>query len=486
MAAEEEGQGRSDVDGAARDTGYRSPIRDDAFEPTPVFDEAQITDDAEKKRKQRLALWAGAAVAVLGVATILATRPNNSAQQGQQTTTADGQPKPMRQLDGTIAIQTDDMSAKTMADDRYRADMENRIAQLEQQLNGFNGSDQERARLEGQLQSLRAQRGSGGSIRSVPYTGVGSRSAAAYNSSGRDEQIASMQREITRLREAQANAPRVAPPAPGVGYPAGRPGVGLPGGTTATAIAAANGGGPGAGLGGNKIMVQSYQTGGKQAERSGLTFADSPNYLPPNSIATARVIVGADAPTSVRTQSEPIPVVMRITTDARSVLQDTRVFRTQIVGCLINGAAYGDLSSEKVFVKLQKMTCNDGHGGVAVSEVKGFVAFAGKAGVRGRVVSREGSFVLKSFLAGLAGGIGKLGQNVGNSQLYSPVLSTGGSRTPIDLGTIAAGAGGSGIAGGADAISQYLIHRAEQYQPVVEMPTGIDVEVVFLDGSYVR
>jgi len=35
-------------------------------------------------------------------------------------------------------------------------------------------------------------------------------------------------------------------------------------------------------------------------------------------------------------------------------------------------------------------------------------------------------------------------------------------------------------------VSKYLIERAEQYQPVVEMPTGISVDIVFLDGVYVR
>jgi len=35
-------------------------------------------------------------------------------------------------------------------------------------------------------------------------------------------------------------------------------------------------------------------------------------------------------------------------------------------------------------------------------------------------------------------------------------------------------------------VSKYLIERAEQYQPVVEMPTGIEVEIVFLDGVFVR
>ena len=34
--------------------------------------------------------------------------------------------------------------------------------------------------------------------------------------------------------------------------------------------------------------------------------------------------------------------------------------------------------------------------------------------------------------------------------------------------------------------AELVIERAEQYQPVVEMPTGIDVEIVFLDGVYVR
>ncbi|MGE6036687.1 F-type conjugal transfer pilus assembly protein TraB, partial [Klebsiella pneumoniae] len=80
-----------------------------------------------------------------------------------------------------------------------------------------------------------------------------------------------------------------------------------------------------------------------------------------------------------------------------------RLLTTKIEGCLINGAARGDLSSEKVYVKLQKMTCPQPGGRYAVSEVKGFIAFGGKTGVRGRVVSREGSLVTQAFLAGLAG-----------------------------------------------------------------------------------
>ena len=42
------------------------------------------------------------------------------------------------------------------------------------------------------------------------------------------------------------------------------------------------------------------------------------------------------------------------------------------------------------------------------------------------------------------------------------------------------------IAQSADMVSKYLIERAEQYQPVIEMPTGINVEIVFLEGVFIQ
>ena len=45
---------------------------------------------------------------------------------------------------------------------------------------------------------------------------------------------------------------------------------------------------------------------------------------------------------------------------------------------------------------------------------------------------------------------------------------------------------GQGVSEAGDMVSKYLIERAEQYQPVVEMPTGIDVEIVFLEGVFIQ
>lgn len=460
-------------------------------EALPDFGDSEALN-ANAAKKQRMILYgAVGAVALLGGSLLLFGGDAPAGDNGQalpNTTEVAAPGSDVQQIgpDGkpldpnVIGVNMDASAANSLNDSNFRAMQENRVSELEKEiaLAQSTGNLPEVQRLQGQLQAEQARRAAGGYS-----SAIGSQSAKA-NSSSRDAEVARLRNEIELLRRQGASGPPRPLPvaAPVTGSAASLTGRGLP----TSGVPGTEAGDSAAG-GGNAVKIGNYGgSGNKYAERKGLIFADAKNYLPPNSIATARVIVGADAATNVRSQSDPIPVVLRITSDARSVAQQNKLLTTKVVGCLVNGAAYGDLSSEKVFVKLQKMTCDDGRGGVSVSEVKGFVAFAGKAGVRGRVVSREGSFVLKAFLAGLVGGIGKLGENVANSSLYSPTISSNGNRPPIDLGSIAAGAGGAGIGDAGDRVSKYLIERAEQYQPVVEMPTGIDVEVVFLDGSYVR
>jgi conjugal transfer pilus assembly protein TraB len=241
-----------------------------------------------------------------------------------------------------------------------------------------------------------------------------------------------------------------------------------------------------------KLMSFSSDKAGSSGLRVGrpdappVVVEDSPDYLPPNSYAPARVIVGVDASAGVASQTDPLPVVLRITGPARSVMQNGKILTTRIQGCVVNGAARGDLSSEKVYVKLARMTCDQPGGRVAVSEVKGFISFAGKSGVRGRIVSREGSLVSQALLAGIVGGFGRGFSANANSVFSGVTTNPDGSRSKLSAGDILGGGLGQGAADAADTVSKYLIERAEQYQPVVEMPTGIDVEIVFLDGVYVR
>ncbi|MFW6027540.1 MAG: TrbI/VirB10 family protein [bacterium] len=238
--------------------------------------------------------------------------------------------------------------------------------------------------------------------------------------------------------------------------------------------------------GGRSVEILRFGTEPKEEALAKPVRHDVRYYLPPNAYARAKVLVGVDAATSVNAQADPKPMVFRIIGPAYSARQNGERLETDVIGCIVNGAAVPELSSEKVFVKLQKMTCPDGNRNVTVARVEGFVTHRGKTGVRGRVVSREGDLILKAFLSGVAGGFGR-GFSANAERQFSTVgVGLSSSDTSLSPQQIAAGGVGQGLARSADAVSQYLIERAEQYQPVIEMPTGIEVELVFLNGAIIR
>ncbi|MDE0174787.1 MAG: hypothetical protein OXM60_15250, partial [Defluviicoccus sp.] len=115
-------------------------------------------------------------------------------------------------------------------------------------------------------------------------------------------------------------------------------------------------------------------------------------WLPAGAHAEAVVLAGVDASAGISSQGDPRPVLMRITGPAWTAAEDGTALQVDIDGCTVTGAAHGDLSSEKVYVRFRTMTCAGPEPGTVVeTDVAGFVAGSGKTGVRGPVVSREGA-----------------------------------------------------------------------------------------------
>lgn len=231
-----------------------------------------------------------------------------------------------------------------------------------------------------------------------------------------------------------------------------------------------------------QIQVRKIHSHELKLESAKLKTYSLEHYIPPASFAPAVVISGVDASVGIQAQGEPRPMLFRITGKARSAAADGKVQEANIVGCTVTGAATGDLSSERVFIRLLKMTCSRENDKVFETEIHGYVAGIGKAGIRGDVVSREGDFVFKSFLAGIASGAGS-----GLAERFAtPMALPSGLVTAQPTVTdIVSGGVGSGVANSSNRLSEYLIKRAEQYQPVISVPAGIDVEIVFNDGVYI-
>ena len=206
------------------------------------------------------------------------------------------------------------------------------------------------------------------------------------------------------------------------------------------------------------------------------------SWLPAGSHAEAVVLAGVDASAGVSSQGDPRPVLLRITGPAWTAAGDGTALQVDVDGCTVTGAAHGDLSSEKVYVRFRTMTCAGPEPGTVIeTDVAGFVAGSGKTGVRGPVVSREGALVEKAFLAGMVSGIGQ-----GVSQAFQPqAVATGTGATVAnsalsDIGRAGLGAGASSAG---QKVADYMIRRAEQYQPVIQLQAGTKVTLVFLEGA---
>lgn len=201
-------------------------------------------------------------------------------------------------------------------------------------------------------------------------------------------------------------------------------------------------------------------------------------YLPAGSYAPAIVLSGADAATNVSNRDNPIPVLFRITGSAVTAsLGNRSPAKVNLKGCTVQGSATGDLSSERVKVRLISMTCVNKTGDVLETKVAGYMAGSGKEGVRGHVVSREGSNVRNAAIAGALGGLAK-GLSAGATASLN--------QEDASVSQILRSAGAGTLTGGAEeaasTLADYYIKRAEQYQPVISLYGGTKVELVFLEG----
>ncbi len=128
------------------------------------------------------------------------------------------------------------------------------------------------------------------------------------------------------------------------------------------------------------------------------------------------------------------------------------------------------------------MTCSPEEGEISEFKVAGFVAGQGKAGVRGQVVSREGDLVENAAIAGVLTGLAQTVGSIGGTASGDITSDDGIQGLGQILTAGALNAGGEGIASAGDRLAQYYIRRAEQYQPVISLYGGTQVEVVFLKG----
>jgi conjugal transfer pilus assembly protein TraB len=137
------------------------------------------------------------------------------------------------------------------------------------------------------------------------------------------------------------------------------------------------------------------------------------NYIPAGSFVRAVVLGGVDASASITSQTEPRPMLLRLV-DLGFLPNNAR---TNIQDCHIVAAAHGDISSERAYIRTERMSCTLKNGKIFESTLDGYIAGEdGKDGIRGKVIRREGDLLLNSFFAGTVAGLGKgMSQSIGTT-----------------------------------------------------------------------
>lgn len=195
-------------------------------------------------------------------------------------------------------------------------------------------------------------------------------------------------------------------------------------------------------------------------------------YVPSGTFSTAIVLEGADANASVRGETKMVPMQFKLTGLAH--LPGNQKL-DKLTHCFVTAAAYGEISSERAEVRLQRLSCVIDNQHID-QPVKGHVAFYGKNGIKGIPVMRNGTMLGLAFGAGALGGLGNAFSQIGNTTVG---IGAAHQTTSQD---VARQALGSGASAAANKLADYYIERAEQYHPVIPIGAANRVEIVFQEG----
>ena len=198
-------------------------------------------------------------------------------------------------------------------------------------------------------------------------------------------------------------------------------------------------------------------------------------YIPSGSFMRVALMGGLDAPTGGQAQNNPWPILLRVQDNA---FLPNR-YRARVKECFMLGSGYGDISSERAYLRLESLSCVLNNGEVVDATIKGYVVGEdGKAGLRGRLVSKQGQVLANALMTGIIAGIGQGFQQSATSYSTSALGSVGtiesGKQIQVGIGT--------GVGKALDRLSQYYITLAEKMFPIIEVDAGRVVDVVLTKG----
>lgn len=194
--------------------------------------------------------------------------------------------------------------------------------------------------------------------------------------------------------------------------------------------------------------------------------------IPAGTSVRAILVSSVDMPCGISGPSDPQPIKLRLVDDARL----PKKVRVKLKGGILIASAYGDLSNERIYIRLERLTQVRSDGKFIETGVAGFVSGEdGKYGIKGDVVDKSYRMVENAALSGLFSGI--------NDYLQASVSHYNEPEYQISVGGLASSGANGGASNAFDMLTNYYIRRAEQIRPVIQASAGRLVDVTFIHSA---
>ncbi|MDE6958451.1 MAG: conjugal transfer protein TraB [Helicobacter apodemus] len=197
------------------------------------------------------------------------------------------------------------------------------------------------------------------------------------------------------------------------------------------------------------------------------------HIIPTGSITRAVLLSGFDAPTMTQAKTNPLPILMRVIDT--SILPNT--WQYDIKDCFITAEGYGDLTSERAYIRTNTLACITDEGKHIEVNFAGSVAGEdGKTGLKGAVVTKQGALLARTLIAGFLQGVGN---SFGQTNATTIVSGSGVTSTPTNQTATEAMRSGifKGLSASAEKLADFYLKMADQISPVIEISAGREITI---------
>jgi len=187
--------------------------------------------------------------------------------------------------------------------------------------------------------------------------------------------------------------------------------------------------------------------------------------IPAGSFGQAVLLSGLDAPTGGMAERNPHPVLLELIDNGSLPNR----YRHKVKQCRVVGSGLGNISDERAYIRLERLTCILKNGDIVSEVATGVVTGEdGKNGLRGNLVTKQGALIANAFWSGALSG---MGDAIASS--YTTVATTAaGTVSTLDPSRVTEAGLASGLSNSMEKIADWYFKRAEETYPIIEISAG--------------